>query len=87
MAMSIDKIKKAVCEGVKKNYSLLYKKGRKKVFVDCCVIEAAYPQIFVVSHIDSKTGRKVRLTFSYTDLLIKNVCLCPAEDTKISEVI
>lgn len=84
MATSITKIKEAVCGAITKNYSLMYKQGRKRILVKNCVIESAYPEIFVVSYTDVRTGRRVRLSFSYTDLLIKNVCLCPTEDSRIS---
>ncbi len=72
---SIDKIKLAVKGALSENFALLYKQGRKRILVESCVIEAVYPEIFVVSHIDGKTKKSVRLSFSYTDILTKNVCL------------
>ncbi len=87
MPQNIDKIKLAIRGALLKNYSLLYKQGRKKILVKSCTIEAAYPEIFVVSHIDARTKRQIKLSFSYTDILTKNVCLCPEEKTNVPGVI
>ncbi len=87
MSQNIDKIKKAVKGAVKQNYSVLYKQGRKKILLPSCTVEAAYPEIFVISHMDEKTKRRVRLSFSYTELLTKSVCMCPEKTPPASEVI
>ena len=87
MAQNINKIKEIIKGAVKKNYSVLYKQGRKKILLHSCTIEAAYPEIFVISHIDKKSQRCVKLSFSYTELLTKAVCLCPEKSLPADEVI
>ena len=87
MAKSINKIKEIIKGAVKQNYSVLYKQGRKKVILHSCTIEAAYPEIFVISYMDAKTKRCMRLSFSYTELLTKAVCLCPEKNSPAEGVI
>ena len=87
MAQRINKIKEIINGAVKQNYSVLYKQGRKKILLPSCTIEAAYPEIFVISHIDTKTKRCIKLSFSYTELLTKSVCLCPEKSLPANEVI
>lgn len=83
---NIDKIKKAIHSNISGTYALLYRQGRKKVLIRDCVLEAAYPEIFVLSHSDTRTKRIVKLSFSYTELLTRSVLLCPESSNSMPDV-
>ncbi len=75
MPKSKEKIKTAVKNAMDSKCSLLYKQGRKRIILTDCTIVAAYPEIFVVSHYDTKLNKKCTMSFSYIDLLTRNVCI------------
>ena len=75
---SIDKIKTCIKNSVGKNYDIIAKRGRKKILMENCTVDSAYPSIFVVKVKDKKSGALSSASFSYTDILTKNVCLFPA---------
>ncbi len=75
MSNSKEKIKTAVKNAMDSKCSLLYKQGRKRIILTDCTIVAAYPEIFVVSHFDTKLKKKCTMSFSYIDLLTRNVCI------------
>lgn len=68
-----EKIKRIIQNSIGVNCSVVSKQGRKKFLIEDCIIEAAYPEIFVVRFNEKKTNRIKKLTFSYIDVLIKNV--------------
>ncbi len=77
MAKSLDKIKGIIKDMVPCSCSVIYKQGRKKVLLKECTLTEAYPEIFVVSLFDESKKRSTKLSFSYIDILTKNVCISP----------
>ena len=77
MAKSLDKIKEVIKNMVPCNCSVIYKQGRKKILLKECTLTEAYPEIFVVSMFDERKKRTTKLSFSYIDILTKNVCISP----------
>lgn len=75
MPKNKEKIKTAVKNAVDCKCSLLYKQGRKRIILTDCTIVEAYPEIFVISHFDTKLKKICTLSFSYIDVLTKNVCI------------
>jgi len=71
MAKSIEKIKEIIKNSAPCDCSVLYKQGRKRILAEKCVLAETYPEIFVVSCNDD--NKNIRLTFSYIDVLTKNV--------------
>lgn len=81
MSDNIERIKLSIKKNLGTKCSVLSKQGRKKVFFENCTIDSAYPEIFVVKHIDSKTLKSKNLAFSYTDILTKTVFLTKSKIT------
>ena len=73
MKVSKEKIKEIISKNIGISCSVISKQGRKKVIFKNCIIEAAYPEVFVIKTNDNKTSKEKRLTFTYIDILIKNV--------------
>ena len=82
MANAMEKIKREIAGSVGKNYDIVAKRGRKKVVLENCTLDSAYPSIFVVKHIDKRTKGVFNTSFSYTDVLTKNVRFYPAFSIK-----
>ncbi len=76
MALTPQKIKDIIQSNIGIPCSVISKQGRKTRHYKECIIEAAYPEIFCVKYIDSKSGKAKKMTFSYTDLFIKKVFIC-----------
>ena len=81
-ANSIEKIKHYIQNSVGKNYDIIAKKGRKKILLENCTVDSAYPSIFIVKTKNQRTGEFNSLSFSYIDILTKNVCIFPAFSIK-----
>ena len=81
-AYTIEKIKHYIQNSVGKNYDIVAKKGRKKVLLENCTIDSAYPSIFIVKTANKKTGEINSMSFSYIDILTKNACIFPAFSIK-----
>lgn len=77
MSEKIDKIKRIIQKSVGTPCSITARSGRKNLFFENCVIESAYPEIFVVRLLSVKKKQAKSMTFSYTDLLIKKVSISP----------
>lgn len=75
MSQKTEKIKFALKDSLGQRCSVLYKQGRKKIMLKDCTVEAAYPEIFVISYYDIKAKKNTKLSFSYTDILTKTVCI------------
>lgn len=75
MPKNKEKIKNAVAKAIDCKCSLLYKQGRKRVILTDCTISAVYPEIFVITHFDTKLKKICTLSFSYIDLITQNVCI------------
>ena len=73
MAKSIERIKEIIRSSAPCDCSVIYKQGRKRVLAEKCVLSEVYPEIFVVSCNDD--NKSIRMTFSYIDVLTKNVCI------------
>lgn len=72
---SIEKIRKYIKESVGKTFDIAAKRGRKRIMLENCIIDSAYPSIFVVKTKDAKTDGYNSFSFSYIDILTKNVAL------------
>ena len=81
-ANSIEKIKHYIQNSVGKNYDIIAKKGRKKILLENCTVDSAYPSIFIVKIKNQRTGEINSMSFSYIDILTKNVCIFPAFSIK-----
>jgi len=81
-ANTIEKIKYYIQNAVGKNYDIIAKKGRKKVLLENCTLDSAYPSIFIVKTQNKRTGEINSMSFSYIDILTKNVCIFPAFSIK-----
>ena len=81
-ANTIEKIKDYIRNSVGKNYDIIAKKGRKKVLFENCTLDSAYPSIFIVKTTNKRTGEINSMSFSYIDILTKNVCIFPAFSIK-----
>lgn len=81
-ANSIEKIKHYIQNSVGKNYDIIAKKGRKKILLENCTVDSAYPSIFIVKTQNQRTGEINSMSFSYIDILTKNVCIFPAFSIK-----
>lgn len=79
---NIEKIKQYIKNNVGHNYDIIAKRGRKKILFENCTVDSAYPSIFVVKTKDERTGGFNSISFSYIDILTKNVCLFPAFSIK-----
>lgn len=68
-------VKKSLQQNIGRTVKLTAKRGRKKVIVRKGVIESIYPCIFTVKldNIIDENGEKRRVSFSYADVLTKNV--------------
>ncbi|MCY6485589.1 Veg family protein [Clostridium aestuarii] len=63
-------IKNQMDNHVGEKVTLRANNGRRKIVVNCGVLEKTYPSIFVV-RLENDTQRKV--TYSYSDILTKTV--------------
>lgn len=79
---NIEKIKKEIENNIGKQFNIAAKHGRKKVLFENCTLEAAYPSIFVAKTSTRKNVTSTCISFSYTDILTKNVYLLPCCDGK-----
>jgi uncharacterized protein Veg len=68
------KIKKLIQNNVGICCCVTAKSGRKTTRYENCIIQSAYPEIFVVKHED-KNKKLSTIVFSYTDILIKKVSI------------
>lgn len=75
---NIEKIKAQINKSIGQSFDIVAKRGRKKVILENCTLDSVYPSIFVVKHSCKKTGTPSSISFSYTDILTKNVCFFPA---------
>ena len=68
-------VKKSLQQNIGRTVKLTSKRGRKKVVVRKGVIESIYPCIFTVKldNIIDENGEKRRVSYSYADVLTKNV--------------
>ncbi len=82
MSVSIDKIKNVIKSNLGVTCSVIYKQGRKKILIKSCTLEAAYPEIFVMKHYDTKARAVKSISFSYTDVFTKTVCLSRIKDSE-----
>ena len=73
MAKSIERIREIIKSSAPCDCSVLYKQGRKRILAEKCTLTEVYPEIFVVSCTDD--NKRIRMTFSYIDVLTKNVCI------------
>ena len=83
MSEKLDKIKRIIQKNVGTACSITARSGRKNLLFENCVIESAYPEIFVVRLMTVKKKQAKSMTFSYTDLLIKKVSISPVK--KVSD--
>ncbi len=76
-------VKKSLQQNIGRTVRLTSKRGRKKVVVRKGVIESIYPCIFTVKldNIIDENGEKRRVSFSYADVLTKNVELALIRQT------
>lgn len=75
----IKKIKNSISKNLGNNFDIVSKHGRKKLLLENCTIDSVYPSIFVIKCSDAKqTG----ISFSYIDILTKNVCIYPPFSVK-----
>ena len=79
---NIEKIKANIKNNIGNNYDIIAKRGRKKVLLENCTIDSVYPSIFVIKTKDERSGGFNSISFSYIDILTKNVCLFPAFSIK-----
>ncbi len=82
--MKIEKIKKAFETNIGKTVMLCAVKGRKRYRIKECVIENAYPGIFVIKTIDAKTGKEKHISYSYSDILTGTIEIKMYRDREIS---
>lgn len=68
-------VKKSLQQNIGRAVKLTSKRGRKKTVVRRGVIESIYPCIFTVKldNIIDENGEKRRVSYSYADVLTKNV--------------
>ena len=83
----IEKIKNGIEEMVGEKVYIKSKKRRNKIAVKSAVIEGVYPSLFVAKTKD-KYNKDRTLSYSYIDILIKNiqVSLCE-EKQKINNLV
>ena len=74
---NIEKIKKHIENCVGDNFDIIAKHGRKKILIENCTVDFAYPRIFTIKTKDEKSGKLNIISFSYIDILTKNVCIFP----------
>ena len=74
---NIEKIKNTIVQNVGNNFDIVAKHGRKKILFENCTVDSAYPSIFIVKASGAKAGIKGSVSFSYSDILTKNVCIFP----------
>ena len=74
---NIEKIKKHIEDCVGDNFDIIAKHGRKKILIENCTVDFAYPSIFTIKTKDEKSGNFKLVSFSYIDILTKNVCIFP----------
>jgi len=74
---TMENIKKYIQNSVGNNYDIVAKHGRKKILIENCILDCAYPSIFTVKTKDARSGALSILSFSYIDILTKNVCIFP----------
>jgi len=75
MSKSIERIKSHIKKCVGMHCMVIAKQGRKTILFENCIIEAVYPDIFLISHTNEKNTRKKSMTFSYSEVLTKKVLL------------
>jgi len=75
--INIETIKKHIESCVGKSYDIIAKQGRKKILIENCTIDSAYPSIFTVKAESKRSGKVNMLSFSYIDILTKNVSVFP----------
>lgn len=73
------KIKDIIQKNVGTFCSITARQGRKNLYFENCVIDSAYPEIFMVKTTDAKSGQAKYMSFSYTDIFIKKVLITPAK--------
>ena len=76
-------VKKSLQQNIGRTVKLTAKRGRKKVVVRKGVIESIYPCIFTVKldNVIDENGEKRRVSYSYADVLTKNVELALIRQT------
>lgn len=82
--LKIEQIKKAFETNIGKTIMLSAVKGRKRYRIKNCVIQNAYPGIFVVKTIDAKTGKEKYMSYSYSDILTGTIEIKMYQDREIS---
>lgn len=83
----IEKIKNRIEEMIGEQVTIKSKKRRNKIAVKYATIEGAYPSLFVAK-IKDKYNKDRILSYSYIDILIKNVQISPCEDKqKINDMV
>lgn len=75
----IEKIKSNIENMIGEKVYIQSKKRRNKIAVRAATIEGAYPSLFVAK-IKDKYDKDRILSYSYIDILIKNVQVSPQEE-------
>ena len=78
----LNRIKNTIQKNLGIRCCVMSKQGRKKKMFENCILESAYPEIFILKHYDTKNKKEKKLSFSYTDLLTKTVLLQKYKDKK-----
>jgi len=68
----VSQVRKNISQHVGSKVMLETNKGRQKSLTHCGTIESAYPSIFTIA-LDSASGPKRTVSYSYTDVLTKSV--------------
>jgi len=78
----LERIKAGIKKNVGNRVKLTQKSGRKTTTIRRGVIESIYPSVFVVrlDGVSEKDDSNIRASYSYTDILTKNIelALCKA---------
>lgn len=75
----VSKVRKEVINNIGKRVKIKANKGRHKIDITEGIISETYPSIFLVKLDDTSNDSVKTMTFSYTDVLTKDVqmMLCP----------
>lgn len=69
--VSLDTIRDELKKNIGKRVNVKAKKGRKRIGIEGAVIEEAYPSLFTI--VISRSGSPERQSYTYSDILTKNV--------------
>lgn len=73
--VDVNMVRRAVSSHVGRRVKIRANKGRHKIDVSEGIISETYPSIFIIRVEDEQDDTFKMLSFSYTDVLTKDVCL------------